>query len=142
MGQRRGRIVDLRDSVWRHGFMAGEPILSKGDTGDWVTYLQQLLEYHQVGSGFTAGTFDEATESGVRAVQEQGSIAVSGQCDEATWSALTVTGAQSGQDQSASGEGPAVPDEDIAVSLDGDMDVPEGEVELAELEELPGNAVC
>jgi peptidoglycan hydrolase-like protein with peptidoglycan-binding domain len=122
--------------------MAREPILSRGDTGDWVTYLQQLLEYHQVGSGFTAGTFDDATESGVRAVQEQRSIAVTGQCDEATWSALTATGAQSDQDQSASGEGLAVPDEDIAVSLDGDMDVPQDEVELSELEELPGNVVC
>ena len=41
--------------------MADEPVLTTGDTGEWVTYLQQLLEYKQFGSGFTAGTFDDAT---------------------------------------------------------------------------------
>lgn len=122
--------------------MAGEPTLSRGDTGEWVTYLQQLLAYRQVGGGFTDGTFDDATEAGVRTVQQRWSITVTGQCDDATWSVLTSTASGTDQEQSAAGSGLPVPDDDIAISLDGDMDVPTDEVELSELEELPGNAAC
>jgi peptidoglycan hydrolase-like protein with peptidoglycan-binding domain len=47
--------------------MADEPVLTTGDTGEWVTYLQQVLEDKQFGSGFTAGTFDDATGQAVSA---------------------------------------------------------------------------
>jgi peptidoglycan hydrolase-like protein with peptidoglycan-binding domain len=121
--------------------MAGEPLLNKGDTGDWVTYLQQLLEYQQVGSGFTAGTFDDATEAGVRAVQQQHSIEQTGQCDEATWAALTSTASASADGQSTSDtDTGGEPPDDIAVSFQDEMTMPEDSVELTELEELPSNA--
>lgn len=108
--------------------MAGEPTLSRGDTGEWVTYLQQVLEYRQLGSGFTGGVYCEATEQAVQALQQQSSLDGTGQCDEQTWVALMTE--PSADD---------VPD-DIAISIAHEVGAPEVEEWPDDLEPLPDNA--
>lgn len=121
--------------------MAGEPTLGAGDTGDWVSYLQQVLEYLGHGSGFTAGVFDDTTATAVRTAQQAYSLPVSGTCDDPTWTALS--GAST---QPANGPGVAdttVPD-DIAFSAQDEFDASGDEVALTALDDLPGHvqAVC
>lgn len=68
-----------------------QPTLGKGDSGEWVIYLQQMLEYHHVGGGgFQPGSYCDATEQAVVSLQQQRGLAVTGRCDEVTWSALTA----------------------------------------------------
>ncbi|MFI7673036.1 peptidoglycan-binding protein [Actinophytocola sp. NPDC049390] len=112
--------------------MAEQPTLSAGDTGEWVTYLQQLLEYHQMGSGFEGGTYCAATEYAVSTLQQHHGLSATGQCDEATWAALTGEAASAEQ----SGELPT----DIAVSMQVQVAAPDEQITLDELDELPGNA--
>ena len=110
--------------------MAGEPTLNSGDTGDWVTYLQQLLEHLGLGTGFTAGTYDETTVTAIRQVQQQHALETTGCCDETTWAALTGT-TVGGQDD--------VPP-DIGVSMQDEVAAPDGEIALSELEHMPDHA--
>ncbi|GAB1515148.1 peptidoglycan-binding domain-containing protein [Actinophytocola sp. KF-1] len=118
--------------------MAEQPTLSAGDTGEWVTYLQQLLEYHGVGSGFDGGTYCAVTESAVSALQQQYGLSATGRCDEGTWAALTgeATPAADGQ----GGEQSAAVPGDIAVSMQVRVAAPDEQITLEELDELPGNA--
>ena len=110
--------------------MADEPVLTTGDTGEWVTYLQQLLEYKQFGSGFTAGTFDDATAQAVAAAQQQYGLPVTGTTDSATWDALR-----------AENEDDQTPD-DIAVSMEDELSAPDDELTLTELDDLPSNVTA
>jgi peptidoglycan hydrolase-like protein with peptidoglycan-binding domain len=72
--------------------LADEPTLRLGDSGDWVTRLQQLLEYHGVGSALTQGQFDEATEDALSRAQQQFRLEETGVCDDETWAALIAAG--------------------------------------------------
>jgi peptidoglycan hydrolase-like protein with peptidoglycan-binding domain len=110
--------------------MAEEPVLSPGDTGEWVTYLQQLLEYHQFGSGFSVGTFDDATGHALRLMQQHHSLPLNGVADEVSWATLRAAG--------AADSGPSVPG-DIAVSMQEDMSPPGAEIQLTELDDLPSH---
>lgn len=103
--------------------MAEQPDLVPGHTGEWVTYLQQLLTYHQAGDGFEDATYCAATESAVRELQRRHELPDTGQCDGPTWEKLT-----------------AEPDGDeltIAFSIEDQVDAPEDELELTEVDELP-----
>lgn len=117
--------------------MADEPALTIGDTGDWVAYLQQLLEYHGYG-GSSSGSFDEATQNAVIQMQQQSGLNTTGVCDSETWAVLTASASASST--SGSGDGTEVPD-DIAVSMQIEVAAPDGEIMLSELEPLPQNAV-
>jgi peptidoglycan hydrolase-like protein with peptidoglycan-binding domain len=119
--------------------MADEPALSRGDTGEWVSYLQQLLEYLRHGSGFVAGTFDEATEAAVRAAQQLYGVLANGVADSATWAAL-VAASQGGAAATGSAEGDGPP-ADIAVSIQDEVAAPTDEISLDDLEPLPSNVV-
>ena len=67
--------------------MAGEPELKRGDTGEWVAFLNQTLGYH--GHHADDGdTFEEKTEHGVRQLQSERGLPVTGIMDEASWTAL------------------------------------------------------
>lgn len=70
--------------------------LRLGATGDAVRDLQHRLIGAGFGSGsgsgFTLGTFDEATAEAVRRFQEQRGIVVDGVCGSDTWSALVEAG--------------------------------------------------
>lgn len=114
--------------------MAGEPTLNSGDSGDWVTYLQQLLEHIGVGTGFVAGVFDEITLAAVRVAQQQFSLSPTGCCDEGTWAAI-VARAHGG---AAAAEGQAP--NDIAVSMQDEVAAPDEQIALTELDELPSHA--
>ena len=116
--------------------MAGEPTLNSGDTGDWVTYLQQLLEHLGIGTGFAAGVFDETTATAVRAVQQQHSLGTTGCCDEPTWAALTAR-AHGGQPTEQHDD--HIP-HDIAVSIQDEVAAPSDEISLTELEHMPDHA--
>jgi peptidoglycan hydrolase-like protein with peptidoglycan-binding domain len=119
--------------------MAGEPTLRSGDTGDWVVYLQQLLEHLGIASGFVLGVFDEITSTAVRLAQQQHSLTTSGYCDEATWAAL-VARAHSGGGARHHDATPG----DIAVAMRDEVAAPDGEITLTELDEMPhhARAVC
>jgi len=114
--------------------MAGEPTLNNGDSGDWVTYLQQLLEHIGVGTGFVAGVFDDITLAAVRVAQQQLSLSATGCCDEQTWAAI-VARAHSGA-PATEGQVP----HDIAVSMQDEVAAPDDVVMLTELDDLPGHA--
>jgi peptidoglycan hydrolase-like protein with peptidoglycan-binding domain len=111
--------------------MAGEPTLNSGDTGDWVAYLQQLLEHLGLGTGFTAGTYDETTATAIRQAQRQHELETTGCCDETTWAALIATTFGTQND--------ALP-ADIGVSMQDEVAAPDGEIALSELEHLPDHA--
>jgi peptidoglycan hydrolase-like protein with peptidoglycan-binding domain len=115
--------------------MAEQPTLGTGETGEWVTYLQQLLEYHQVGSGFQDGDYCAATEQAVTTLQQQHGLDATGQCDEATWAALTSEPAAAEQTAEQSER----PPDDIAVSMQVEVTAPDEHHTLEQLDDLPAN---
>lgn len=67
--------------------MAGEPELKRGDTGEWVAFLNQTLGYH--GHHADDGdTYEEKTEHGVTQMQRELGLPETGIMDEASWTAL------------------------------------------------------
>jgi hypothetical protein len=85
--------------------MADQPTLQYGDSGDWVTYLQQCLSvwdsYDPVPE---SDTFDDKTETKLREFQSANGLDSSnGVADDATWQTLLaiVSGAPA---EEASGE--------------------------------------
>lgn len=66
-----------------------EPDLSAGSSGEWVTYLQQLLQQ----AGYLAtepdGDFGPATEGAVRDFQAAQGLDADGAVGPLTWAALT-----------------------------------------------------
>jgi peptidoglycan hydrolase-like protein with peptidoglycan-binding domain len=110
--------------------MAEQPDLVPGHTGEWVTYLQQLLTYHQAGSGFQDATYCATTESSVRNVQRQHGLPETGHCDGATWEKLLA------EPTAATGGG----EEDeltVAFSIEDQVEAPEEHVDLTEVDQLP-----
>jgi len=87
--------------------MAGEPELKPGDSGEWVTYLQQCLNGFDMYSPVEeTGTYDEATEGKVRFVQGTVGVPETGIMDEATWEAfLNFMAARDGGQEGGTGEG-------------------------------------
>jgi peptidoglycan hydrolase-like protein with peptidoglycan-binding domain len=69
--------------------MADEPALRRGDSGEWVEYLQRLL----VNAGYSPGTIDgefgDATEQAVVSVQSSYGLTADGVVGPATWTLLT-----------------------------------------------------
>lgn len=123
--------------------MVDEPNLSRGDEGEWVTYLQQMLEYRQLGGGFTIGIYCDATEQAVRVLQQQSSLEETGLCDESAWAALTADQSAAGDDAvgyETSAEGADAVPGDIAVSIEDEVGAPEVEELVDDLEPLPENA--
>lgn len=70
------------------------PELTSGDEGEWVAYLQRLLEYADHWSGprpfFANGVFDAATVSSLRSFQVDYGVNPQGVADQATWEALVA----------------------------------------------------
>jgi peptidoglycan hydrolase-like protein with peptidoglycan-binding domain len=67
--------------------MAGEPNLSPGDTGEWVTYLQQMLAHngYQIPAD---GNYGNATAQALDQFQQAHNINT-GSVDSTTWAVLT-----------------------------------------------------
>jgi peptidoglycan hydrolase-like protein with peptidoglycan-binding domain len=108
--------------------MAEQPDLVPGHTGEWVTYLQQLLTHHGAGSGFQDATYCATTESSVRELQRRHGLAETGRCDGATWQKLTAEPAPAAAD----GE-----ELTIAFSAEDQVEAPEEQVDLTEVDQLP-----
>ncbi len=68
--------------------MADEPELSRGDRGEWVTYLQHLLGRAGLSPGDAEGEFGEVTESAVREFQQARGLAPDGFVGATTWERL------------------------------------------------------
>jgi hypothetical protein len=81
--------------------MADQPTLQAGDSGEWVTYLQQCLStWDRYDPVPESGTFDDKTTSKLREFQSANGLESSnGVADEATWQALLaiVSGATATQ---------------------------------------------
>ena len=66
-----------------------EPTLTTGDTGEWVTYLQQLLQQHGYLSGEPDGDFGPGTFAAVQAYQAALGLDADGSVGPQPWAALT-----------------------------------------------------
>ena len=87
--------------------MSDEPMLVLGDEGEWVTYLQQLLEQAGYSPGAIDGVFGSTTEDAVRAYQEAAGLTADGVVGELTWASLTAAGAEVASSAQPEGEVPA-----------------------------------
>jgi peptidoglycan hydrolase-like protein with peptidoglycan-binding domain len=65
-----------------------EPLLSLGDTGEWVSHLQGRLVDLGVDPGPADGTFGNRTQDAVVCVQDQYGLAADGVVGPATWSVI------------------------------------------------------
>jgi hypothetical protein len=86
--------------------MSDEPMLVLGDEGEWVTYLQQLLEQAGYLNG-ADGVFGSTTEDAVRAYQEAAGLTADGVVGEQTWAVLTGAGAEVASSEGQDGDVPA-----------------------------------
>lgn len=84
--------------------MADEPTLKKGQNGEWVKYLQQVMAYHQFWNGHADGEFGDALEAAVIRVQQTYQIAADGVVNAATWAIFTGGSAHSAEGHGASAE--------------------------------------
>jgi peptidoglycan hydrolase-like protein with peptidoglycan-binding domain len=64
------------------------PVLRRGEHGDWVRYLQQLLETVGHKPGAINSSFGSETEQAVKAFQNWVPMAATGVVDKATWEKL------------------------------------------------------
>jgi peptidoglycan hydrolase-like protein with peptidoglycan-binding domain len=74
--------------------MAGEPTLARGERGDWVNYLKQLLDYHEVSTEDRDDDLEDDDEYGrktaraIRKFQRFHGLEATGQVDDETWRLL------------------------------------------------------
>ncbi len=89
--------------------MADEPIVREGSDGDWVAYMQGLLDAQGHAPGPLDGVFGPRTEASVRSFQEANGCKVDGIVGPETWGALTAGGDGDGGegDEGDEGEVPA-----------------------------------
>jgi peptidoglycan hydrolase-like protein with peptidoglycan-binding domain len=80
--------------------MANEPELRRGSDGEWVSYLQGLLQDAGHSPGAIDGDFGPRTEAAVRAYQEANGLGADGIVGPPTWASLTA-GASSEADAGA-----------------------------------------
>jgi peptidoglycan hydrolase-like protein with peptidoglycan-binding domain len=85
--------------------MADEPELSRGANGEWVQYLQQLLERWGHSPGSIDSEFADSTEDAVRSFQGAAGLNADGVVTAATWAAL-IGDAAAGSSSSSSGDVP------------------------------------
>jgi peptidoglycan hydrolase-like protein with peptidoglycan-binding domain len=74
------------------------PDLRDGDTGEWVTYLQQMLAAAGYDPGPADGEFGALTATAVRQLQANGGAAQTGIADQTTWGLLNGAGQQEHHD--------------------------------------------
>ena len=65
--------------------------LQRGDEGEWVTYLQQVLESKSVSPGQVDGVFGAVLDAAVRSYQQENQLTADGVVGETTWAKLTTT---------------------------------------------------
>jgi peptidoglycan hydrolase-like protein with peptidoglycan-binding domain len=80
--------------------MADEPELSRGASGEWVQYLQQLLERWGHSPGSIDSEFAASTEDAVRSFQGAAGLTADGVVNAATWAALVGDAGAAGSSSS------------------------------------------
>jgi peptidoglycan hydrolase-like protein with peptidoglycan-binding domain len=102
--------------------MPDEPSLSKGQSSEWVTYLQQLLAYVGYWNGGETGEFDDALEQAVIAFQSANGLTADGQVGDATWAALTGSaGGSSSSGSSGASGGSSAPSGEQEITIPADI---------------------
>jgi murein L,D-transpeptidase YcbB/YkuD len=71
--------------------MSSNPELKQGEKGEWVSYLQQMLEGAGYSPGAIDGVFGPRTEDAVRKYQDAYQLTVDGIVGPETWGQLTWT---------------------------------------------------
>jgi peptidoglycan hydrolase-like protein with peptidoglycan-binding domain len=106
--------------------MSDEPTLQKGDSGEWVEHLQELMRTAGFWQDYANGTFDDDLEQAVQASQENLGLEQTGVVDEYTWSALQQRAEPAQQpapqeqgDQQTDSSGEPAPDGDSASASPG-----------------------
>lgn len=79
------------------------PVLKKGSSGPWVSYLQSLLGVQQTAA------FDAATDESVRAYQKSKGLGVDGVVGGQTWGSLGVSGSPAPSAPKPAAPKPAAP---------------------------------
>lgn len=69
--------------------MSEMPRLARGDEGEWVTYLQEVLASRGYETGSSDTTFDAALEDVVRQFQADSGLTEDGVVDTRSWAVLT-----------------------------------------------------
>ena len=90
--QNNGLSVDgiVGPNTWKTLlFLPPYPTLRQGNSGVYVTFLQQLLESNLIPVGEIDGIFGSRTLSAVRTFQENNGLSVDGIVGPNTWNALT-----------------------------------------------------
>ncbi len=90
--QNNGLSVDgiVGPNTWKTLlFLPPYPTLRQGNSGVYVTFLQQLLESNLIPVGGIDGIFGSRTLSAVRTFQENNGLSVDGIVGPNTWNALT-----------------------------------------------------
>lgn len=77
--------------------MADEPELQQGVSGEWVQYLQGLLQGAGAWSGNADGEFGEELAEAVRQYQSNHGLSSTGVVDQQTWDALTGAASAQGE---------------------------------------------
>lgn len=93
--------------------MAGEPQLSEGSDGQWVSHLQTILEARGFDPGPIDGIFGPRTEAAVKAYQEAYALKVDGIVGPITWGSLNE------------GEEPAEDDGDVTIWASASLEAEE-----------------
>jgi hypothetical protein len=75
-------ITDDRSNIMN------SPELTKGTEGEWVEYLQRLLQQLGYGAGSTGAVFDDQLEEAVRRFQHDVGLDASGIVDADTWARM------------------------------------------------------
>lgn len=102
--------------------MSDNPVLQPGDEGEWVTYLQQMLEQAGYSPGAVDGSFGSTTEDAVRACQEANGLTVDGIVGAQTWAALTGAGTESTETAATEQPQGDVPPEFVAAGAPASLD--------------------
>lgn len=85
--------------------MADEPALQKGQSGEWVQYLQQMLQHVGYWQGETDGEFGDDLEQAVMQFQAAYGLTADGMVGASSWSALNGGGSSDSGSGDASGSG-------------------------------------
>src|SRR5262249_49166784 len=88
-------------SLRKRRFVAGEPQLQKGDSGEWVQYLQQLLQSSGYWSGDADGSFGDELEQVVMQLQSSNGVSADGIVGAGTWAVLTRESAEASESTAA-----------------------------------------
>ena len=100
----------------------GYPDLQSGDTGEWVTFLQQQLAALGYDPGTIDGEFGPRTESELRRLQAAGGVSETGRVDAGSWGLVAGSYLPEGGQASSPSE-PTAPETTATATADAFVDL-------------------